>query len=83
MGSLKWNDPNDNDNNNIYNNNKMIIIIIIIIIMIIIMMMMMMITITHDLYGISWWFYKLLRSWLVCQLVFLCLIGRQRHRKMD
>ena len=48
MGSLKWNDPNDNDNNNIYNNNKMIIIIIIII-----MMMMMMITITHDLYGIS------------------------------
>ena len=77
MGSLKWNDPNDNDNNNIYNNNKMIIIIIIM------MMMMMMITITHDLYGISKWFYKLLRSWLVCQLVFLCLIGRQRHRKMD
>ena len=51
MNSLKWNDPNDNNNNNnIYNNSNNLIIIIIII------------TITHDLYGISQWFDKLLRS---------------------
>ena len=63
MGSLKWNDPNDNDNNNIYNNNKMIIIIIII------MMMMMMITITHDLYGsgfISFYVLGWFVNWYFC-----------------
>ena len=52
MDSLKWNDPNDNNNNNIYNNSDNMTTIII------------MITITHDLYGISWWFDKLLRSCL-------------------